>query len=247
MEWKIEQYKERTSTNAAILERAAGEQEGLVIMADRQTAGRGRRGRQWESPDGNAYFSLLLKPDLPVESAPMLTLVMAYSIATYLQEQQVDAKIKWPNDLVVEGKKICGILTEMQVAQGKIDAIVVGVGVNLVEGSIPPELSEKATTLEEATHRQWKKQEVVAGILQCFQRDYEDFLKTGDLAFLQEAYNTLLINRGRKVQVLEPGHTYDAYAKGINEKGELMVTLENGTEELVYAGEVSVRGCLGYV
>lgn len=247
MDWKIEQYRELASTNAAILERAGAEQEGLVILADRQTAGRGRRGRQWESPEGNAYFSLLLKPDLPVTSAPMLTLVMAYSAATYLQEYQVDARIKWPNDLVVDGKKICGILTEMQVAQGKIDAIVIGVGVNLVKGSVPPELLEKATTLEEATHRQWGKQEVVAGILQNFQKDYEAFLQAGDLRFLQEPYNALLINAGRKVRVLEPEHAYEAYAKGINEKGELRVTLEDGTEEHVYAGEVSVRGCLGYV
>lgn len=247
MDWKIEQYKELASTNGAILERSATEKEGLVMMADRQTAGRGRRGRQWESPEGNAYFSLLLKPELPIESAPMLTLVMAYSAATYLQERQVDAKIKWPNDLVVEGKKICGILTEMQVAQGKIDAIVIGVGVNLVEGSIPPELVEKATTLEEVTHKKWEKQEVVAGILQQFQQDYDTFLKIGDLTFLQEAYNALLINRGRKVQVLEPEHAYGAYANGINAKGELMVTLEDGTEKFVYAGEVSVRGCLGYV
>ena len=116
MDMDVIYYKEVDSTNTKIKELAKTAKEGLVVVADRQTAGRGRRGRTWESTEeGNLYMSVLLKPELEVTKAAMLTLVMAYSVAKAIQRWKIDVQIKWPNDLIMGKKKICGILTEMEV------------------------------------------------------------------------------------------------------------------------------------
>lgn len=247
MDWRIREFQELDSTNQTLQELSAKEKEGLVVVADRQRLGRGRRGRTWESQEGNAYFSLLLKPQTDTKAAPMLTLVAAYSLAKYLRSKMVDCEIKWPNDLVVNGKKICGILTEMTLDGSRIAAVIVGIGVNLVPGTIPPELCDVATSIEEACGVRLTRQELIRGFLEEFERNYQIFLRTENLQELSADYNSLLVNCGREVRVLEPGNEYQAKALGINENGELIVCMEDGTQKTIYAGEVSVRGCLGYV
>lgn len=177
----------------------------------------------------------------------MLTLVAAYSLAKYLRNKMVACEIKWPNDLVVNGKKICGILTEMMLDESRIAAIIVGIGVNLVQGTIPPELYDVATSIEEACDVRLTRQELIRGFLEEFEKNYQIFLRTENLQELCADYNTLLVNCGREVRVLEPENEYQAMALGINENGELLVHMEDGTQKAIYAGEVSVRGCLGYV
>lgn len=247
MEWRIREFSELDSTNQTVQELGNMETEGLVVVADRQRLGRGRRGRTWESQEGNAYFSLLLKPQIETGAAPMLTLVAAYSLAKYLQSRKVTCEIKWPNDLVMNGKKICGILTEMALDGSQIAAVIVGIGVNLVPGTISSELGDVATSIEEACGIRLTRQELLSGFLEEFGKNYQRFLKTENLQELCANYNSLLVNCGREVRVLEPGHEYQAKALGINENGELLVRMEDGTQKAIYAGEVSVRGCLGYV
>lgn len=243
-------YEQLDSTNTKVLELAAqGMEHGTVVVANRQTAGKGRRGRAWESPaEDNIYMSILLRPSFETEKAPMVTLVMAYSVAKVLQQKEfTNVQIKWPNDLVLSGKKVCGILTEMHLEGTAIAHVVVGVGVNVNTPSFSADLADKATSLYMECGKHLDKEGLIVDIVDAFMNEYERFVQTGDLSFLQEEYNSMLTNREKEVRVLEPGNEYAAYALGINQTGELMVKLADGTERNVFAGEVSVRGIYGYV
>lgn len=237
-----------------------GAQEGLVVWADSQNAGKGRRGRSWESPAGtNLYFSILLRPKISPEKAPMLTLVMAYAVAKAVKDLTgLDVRIKWPNDLVLSKKKICGILTEMYLTGTDVDYIVVGTGINVNGTEFSEELREKATSLYLEMSRETEKERIVESkkfierkklleeSLRIFGEQYQTFLEVQDLSFLQKEYNQMLINQNREVVVLEPGNEYHGMAIGINSDGELLVETEKGIQT-VFAGEVSVRGIYGYV
>lgn len=247
---KIIYYEQLDSTNAKVKELAIeGAEHGTVVVADVQTAGKGRRGRRWESPAGtNIYMSMLLRPKMEPSKAPMLTLVMAHSISKVLQVQGYsDVRIKWPNDLVLSSKKVCGILTEMNLKGQEIDYVVVGVGINVNTTSFPEELTDKATSLYLETGKEVERGQLVREIVKIFEKEYERFVEIEDLSFLQEAYNNILINRNKEVRVLEPGKEYTAHALGINKTGELLVKKADGSQEAVFAGEVSVRGLYGYV
>ena len=249
MNVNVVHYKEVDSTNAEARRLSVeGAESGLVVTAKKQTAGKGRRGRSWESPaDENLYFSILLRPSLEPEKAPMLTLVMAYSVAKSLQKEDIQVLIKWPNDLVCSGKKVCGILTEMNLSGAQVEDVIVGVGLNVNTMKFPDELEDKATSLRKETLRELECGELLQLILKEFDKQYQRFLENQNLEFLQEDYNAMLINRGREVMVLEPGKEYLAKALGINKFGELLVQKEDCSTEAVFAGEVAVRGIYGYV
>ena len=247
---KIRYYEQLDSTNTKVSELALeGAEHGTVVASGCQTAGKGRRGRTWESPAGdNIYMSILLRPGFKADRAPMVTLVMAYCVAKVLQENGfADVQIKWPNDLVLSGKKVCGILTEMHLEGAAIDYVVVGVGLNVNTTSFPEELVDKATSLFLECGKLLNKEQLTVDIVETFMEMYDRFAEAGDLEFLQDAYNAILVNKNREVCILEPENEYTAYAYGINPNGELVVRLEDGTEKNVYAGEVSVRGLYGYI
>ncbi len=250
MENNILYFDRLDSTNVKARELAlGGEESGTVVVADSQTAGKGRRGRNWESPAGtNVYMSILLKPELEVSKASMLTLVMAYSVAKVLQKRGFEETlIKWPNDLVISGKKVCGILTEMELDGTEIGHVVIGVGINANINTFPEELVDKATSLFLERGKETDRKILIEEICNQFRKDYDQFLKTKDLSFIKDEYNQMLVNAGKEVCVLEPGNEYRAIASGINEQGELLVTKEDGVREAIFAGEVSVRGIYGYV
>lgn len=243
-------YEETDSTNEELHRLAlGGAGQGTVVSAKRQTAGKGRRGREWESTEeDNIYMSVLLKPTFTAEKAPMLTLVMAYSVVLVLDKYGFEhVQIKWPNDLILSGKKVCGILTEMHLQEFEIDHVIVGVGINVNQKNFSEELVDKATSLFLECGKPVKKETMVSEITDTFMKLYDRFAEIGDLSFLQEAYNQRLVNREKEVRVLEPGHAYTAYALGIDPFGELIVRLQDGTTQTVYAGEVSVRGVYGYI
>lgn len=226
-----------------------GVPHGTLIVAGQQNAGRGRRGRTWESPPGvSIYMSIVLRPEMAPVKAPMLTLVMALSAADSLKEcTGLDVQIKWPNDIVLNGKKLAGILTEMSTEMDYINHVVIGVGINVNTGQLPEELEEKATSLRLETGRIIRRSEMIASIMKEFERNYQLFIETQGLRQMQEKYNSLLINREKEVRILGVKEEYAAYALGINEKGELLVRRDNGEIEAILAGEVSVRGVYGYV
>ena len=237
-------FKETDSTN--IQAKAGGEKgepHGTLYVAER-----GRRGRRWESPAGESiYMSLLLRPEFPPVKAPMLTLVMALAVARALREQTgVDVQIKWPNDLVVQGRKICGILTEMSIEMTWINYVVIGIGINVNQNEFPEELKDCASSLKMETGRRFRRSHLIAAVMEHFEMYYEQFLQEGSLAGLRKEYNELLVNKDRQVKILEPGNHYEAYALGINDTGELIVEKEDGSVQNIFAGEVSVRGIYGY-
>lgn len=220
---------------------------GTLIVADTQTAGKGRRGRVWQSPKRSSiYMSLCLEPKLRAEYAAGLTLVMALAVAEAVREVTgCEPKIKWPNDIVLNGKKICGILTEM-ILKEESYAVIIGVGINVNTDSFPEEIKNTATSLKLETGKELSREPLIAAVMKYFELFYEQYEETSDLSLLKEHYEDLLANKGREVRVLDPQKPYTGVAKGITPAGNLVVICEDGTEKEVSSGEVSVRGLYGY-
>ena len=230
-----------------------GNPHGTVVVADIQNAGKGRRGRSWQTLSGTALsFTLLLRPEFAADKASMITLVMALSVAEAVEAAGIAATIKWPNDIVVNKKKICGMLTEMTMTpeMDEIQYIVVGAGINVNNGS-PEEFQEEirstATSLKIETGRQINRAELLGIVLVRFEENYATFLETLDLSQLRDAYQSHLQGVGAEVRVFDPAGEYTGVSQGINDHGELIVIKDNGEKVQVYAGEVSVRGLYGYV
>ena len=238
------------STNTKAQELAEkGYPSGTLVVADKQESGKGRRGRSWVSPSGTGIFmTLMIKPDINPNNASMLTLVAALAVAKAITSVTGEkALIKWPNDIVVNGKKVCGILTEMNAQFDYINHIVVGIGINVHNESFPEEISQMASSLMiEAGGKRFHRAQIIAETMSYFEQYYDTFLKTQDLSALVREYDELLVNRNKSVRVLDPKEPFDGKAMGITPKGELIVdTWES--RKLVSSGEVSVRGIYGYV
>ena len=238
------------STNTKAQELAEkGYPSGTLVVADKQESGKGRRGRSWVSPSGTGIFmTLMIKPDINPNNASMLTLVAALAVAKAITSVTgEEAMIKWPNDIVVNSKKVCGILTEMNAQFDYINHIVVGIGINVHNESFPEEISQMASSLMiEAGGKRFHRAQIIAETMSYFEQYYDTFLKTQDLSALVREYDELLVNRNKSVRVLDPKEPFDGKAMGITSKGELIVdTWES--RKLVSSGEVSVRGIYGYV
>ncbi|HBV83893.1 MAG: biotin--[acetyl-CoA-carboxylase] ligase [Lachnospiraceae bacterium] len=244
-------HKETSSTNIDAKELAEkGEAAGTVVVADMQTAGRGRRGRGWVSPAGkDIYMTVVLRPQCRPEKASVLTLVMALAVLKAVSEQiPQKCSIKWPNDIVVNGKKICGILTEMSAELDGIHYVVIGTGINVNQEFLAEEIQETATALRIECGHQINRATLVARTLYYLEKYYAIFEENWDFSGLVNEYNQFLVNRDREVCVLDPKGAYEGTARGINENGELLVERKSDGELVqVYAGEVSVRGIYGYV
>lgn len=242
-------YETIDSTNAQAKRLAEeGYGNGTLIVANYQEAGRGRRGRSWESPaDTTISMSLLLKPDINPNSASMITLVAALAVSKAItQLTGLPAGIKWPNDIVMNGKKVCGILTEMSAQFDYVNHIVVGIGINVNTEDFPKEIQEMASSLYLQSGKKVSRAELIEAVWEQFEVVYEIYLQTQDLYNLVKDYNARLINMNQKVKVLDPKEAFEGTARGITPRGELMVdTWES--RKLVSSGEVSVRGIYGYV
>ena len=238
------------STNTKAQELAEkGYPSGTLVVADKQIAGKGRRGRNWESPSGCGIFmTLMLKPDINPNNASMLTLVSALAVAKALADiTGKDAKIKWPNDIVIDGRKVCGILTEMSAQFDYINNIVIGIGINVNNSSFPEEISATASSLRLLSGgKKYRRAEIIEKIMEYFEKYYSIFLETEDLSALVNEYDAMLVNMKRQVKVLDPKEPFEGTAMGITKTGELIVdTWES--RKLVSSGEVSMRGIYGYV
>ena len=240
------------STNTKAQELAEkGYPSGTLVVADKQESGKGRRGRSWVSPSGTGIFmTLMIKPDINPNNASMLTLVAALAVAKAITSVTgEEAMIKWPNDIVVNGKKVCGILTEGSLSAETLQCAyaVLGIGINVHNESFPEEISQMASSLMiEAGGKRFHRAQIIAETMSYFEQYYDTFLKTQDLSALVREYDELLVNRNKSVRVLDPKEPFDGKAMGITPKGELIVdTWES--RKLVSSGEVSVRGIYGYV
>lgn len=225
-----------------------GAPHGTLVVADRQEAGRGRRGRGWESPAHTGIFmTLLLKPEIAPGNASMLTLVTALAVTKGIERVTgLSPRIKWPNDIVIRGKKVCGILTEMSAQVDYVTHIVIGVGINVQNESFPEEIADVATSLKLETGNSINRARLIEAIWEEFEKYYERFMQTQDLRGMVQEYNTYLVNRNQKVKVLDPKEPFEGLAQGITERGELVVDTWEA-RRLVTSGEVSVRGIYGYV
>lgn len=243
-------YPVTDSTNTRIKQLAeGGASHGTLAVADMQESGKGRRGRSWYSEAGTGvWMSILLRPEVLPEQASMITLVAAMAVASAINEKSgLSAKIKWPNDIVVGGKKVCGILTEMSLEADYINYVVCGIGINVNHENFPEDISDIATSLAIECDKKINRAELIASVWRHFERCYVKFCEVGDMALLAEQYNNMLVNKGRSVRVLDPKGEWSGKAVGVNNKGELLVEKEDGSICEVYSGEVSVRGIYGYV
>ncbi|MGN0315997.1 MAG: biotin--[acetyl-CoA-carboxylase] ligase [Fusicatenibacter sp.] len=242
--------KEIDSTNTWAKRLAEeGVPDGTLVVADTQNAGKGRRGRSWNSPEGTSIsMTLLLYPDLEPAKAPMLTIVMGLSVVQGIRNALgVDTKIKWPNDAVLNGRKLCGILTEMSAQIDFINYVVIGTGINVNQEEFPEEIRDIATSLLIETGRRVNRAGIIAAVMEAFEKNYEAFKKTGDLSAMQKDYEEVLVNKNQQVRVLDPKEPFEGVALGITATGELRVQKEDGTIREIHSGEVSVRGLYSYV
>ncbi len=249
----VKWYESIDSTNLEakrLADSTFGPGETGVFVADEQTLGRGRRGRSWESIKGQgAYTSLLIRPGIPPSSAAMLTLLAGFAVCRTLRDDYgLDAKIKWPNDIVVDGKKICGILTEMSSEIRSLHYVVIGVGINVGQREFDHELQDKATSLAmEKPGMKINKHDLILGWVKAFTKLVPEFEASKSLSFIRKDYEALCVNIGTGVTVIESKGTYNGFGVGISDLGDLMVRCDDGSVKEVMSGEVSVRGIYGYV
>ena len=249
-------YDEIDSTNNEIKRQLANDlPEFTVISAGAQTGGRGRSGHDWISPKGvSVSTSMVLYPrEVSMQAIPRLTLIAAVAMAEALEQLYgLQTQIKWPNDILVSDKKICGILTELSTKDNHVDNVVVGIGVNVHNRQFSEEICHMATSVDLALEQEKKStadvhcKELTEKIWECFLPHYKEFLKREDLSEVLEFYNERLVNKNRIVNVLDPKGAYEAVAKEMLPTGELLVEA-NGEQIKIDSGEVSVRGIYGYV
>lgn len=239
-------YPETDTTNDRIRELALeGAPEGTLAVAELQTAARGRRGRAWQAPaESGVWMSLLLRPSIPPTQATVLTLLAGIALTEAIEDLTgLEPVIKWPNDLLLNGKKIVGILTEMDCDMETIHSVTVGMGINVNTKRFPEELKDIATSLYLESGKEFNRAELAGQAMARFEALYEEFLeKGGTFAPFKERYRTKCLNIGKEVKVIG-GETYLATALDITPVGELIVKRrDNGAEEVVFSGEVSIRG-----
>ena len=223
-------------------------EELTVVVADFQTSGRGQRGNSWESDPGkNLLFSTVIFPEfLEARRQFLISQVISLAIKEELDTYTTDISIKWPNDIVIHGKKVCGILTEMSTQMDYINYIVIGIGINVQNEAFPEEIGEVATSLRIESGKKQNRAAIIEAVWEEFETYYDIYLKTEDMQGLVGEYNRKLANMNQQVRVLDPKDPYEGTARGITSKGELIVDTWEA-RKLVSSGEVSVRGLYGYV
>ena len=245
----IHYYEEIDSTNQmakALAREGAG--EGTVVIADKQNSGKGRLGKVWDSPSGTGiWMSIILRPQIMPGQAAQLTLLAGLSMCEAITRVTgLEAKIKWPNDIVINGKKVCGILTEMSAELDRINYIIPGIGVNVNTESFPDELAH-ATSLSLQGGRTYMRKYIVKEFLQLFEKDYMRYKDEKSIGAFLERYRTNCITLHNQVKIITTDGEYIAYTKDIATDGALVVIDETGKESHVFSGEVSVRGIYGYI
>jgi len=217
--------------------------EGVVIVAETQTGGRGRLGRKWFSPNGGVWFSVLLKPKMKATETAKLVFVASLAVAEVLRESYgLNAETKWPNDVLVNGKKICGILAEMKTRGEKVDYAIVGVGLNAnfkVQEALPKEVAVSATSVEEEMGKQVDYTDLLFTLLERLDRVYERFLKEGPDVVLKR-WKELAGFLGREVAVKVDSETFTGTAFDVSSDGGLVMKLSDGSTREFHMGDVSL-------
>ena len=237
-------YDNLDSTNKLAKELAInGAQEGTIIIAEEQTAGRGRMDRKWLSSGyNNILLSIILRPEISIDKLFTLTMILAISVCDVVKEEcEIIAMIKWPNDIYVENKKIAGILTEFSVSKKKIDYAVVGIGINV---NWKPEKNDAllypATSLLNETKKKWSRNILLVKILKAFEKNYK-LTNSNKIEGLYKRWNELSMVLGKEVDILSEKESIKGRAVRIDEKGSLVIVDNKQNEKVILSGDVSLR------
>ena len=233
------------STNRRARQLAAeGAPHGTLVIADEQTAGRGRRGRGWISPAGEGVFmSLILRPQSHPSEVARLSMQTALAVALSIaQTTGLDARIKWPNDIVCGGRKVCGMLLEMNADEQAVHDVVAGIGINVHQTQFAPEIEKTASSLDLLSGQRVCRAALVRAFLEAFERT-EALAAQGAL---MDAYRARSATLGQRVQVIAPAGSFTGTALEVTDSGSLIVEDEEGQRREVLAADVSVRGLMGY-
>lgn len=247
---EIYDYGEIDSTNVIAKAKAReGAAEGAVFIAESQMGGKGRLGKVWESPSGTGiWMSLVARPEISPRDVSGITLVAGLAICKAIREVTgLPAYIKWPNDIVVNGRKVCGILTEMSAEMDRVNYVIIGIGINVNTSKFPKELQEVATSLKIESGIEYSRKDIVAKVLMFFEQDYEKYIQGESLHGILEEYKVLCITLKNEVSIINKDQSYRARPVDIDGTGALIVVREDGTKETITSGEVSVRGIYGYI
>ncbi|MEF9959784.1 MAG: biotin--[acetyl-CoA-carboxylase] ligase [Niameybacter sp.] len=245
---EIAYYEETDSTNTRLKVWAKeGAKEGSVVIADQQTKGKGRQGKVWESPkEDGIWMSILVKPAISMDKIPQITLLAGLAICEVLRDVTgLDTMIKWPNDLVVNGKKVCGILCEL-VKVGDETAVIIGVGINVNSKKFPDDLPY-ATSLYLEGKETYVRETIIKCLLEHLEGYYILYKEVLSLEPILKTYKTRCMNMNQEVQILGSTYSFTGVVKDIDVEGRLVVENSDGVYEYILAGEVSVRGLYGYI
>jgi len=237
---KIWHYDSLKSTNNRAYELAEkGEPEGTLVVAETQTSGKGRLGRKWISPKGGGiYFSLILRPDMETDKVPVITLVAAVSIQKAIKKIcGINAGIKWPNDILIGDKKVCGILCEIKAQPDMVNFLILGVGINVNTPlkKIPP----PATSLKKETSRSISRIKLMRQILTEIEKDYLKLKKNGFKTLRTECKKLSTVLK-KRIKVNEHYHIVEGIAVDIDEKGALIIRTKTGEKKRIFSGDVNI-------
>jgi BirA family biotin operon repressor/biotin-[acetyl-CoA-carboxylase] ligase len=230
-------YEEANSSNDIAKKAASTAEEGTIVVVERQTGGRGRLGRHWASPKGGIWFSIILKPRIALAKASRLTLTFGLSVVKAIRMYGVDAKIKWPNDVLVDGKKISGILTEVEAEIDTVEFVVIGIGINVNMSlkDIPEDLRENSTTLRDETGKTIDRVEFLQNLLYEMEQDYIRF-STQPFNEIMNDIVALSDTIGKDVTVTMPNRIVSGVVIGISKTGALLLRRSDGIVEEIIAG-----------
>ncbi len=236
-------YKIGSTNTAAMAAAAEGAPEGSVFLAEEQTAGRGRGANSWQSPRSTGiYCSAVVRPTLPPSEVLVLSLAAGLAVHAAIQQvnSRVSADLKWPNDVLIDGKKVCGILTEMNAEATRVRYIVVGVGINVNQASFPKEL--QATSLRLVTGSEWSRVELVAALLKSLDREYRQLLEDFEAreSILRRFAESSSWVKGKAVRIEENGSAFEGTTEGLDPRGFLRVRTPKGLQT-VLSGTVRER------
>src|SRR5437773_60568 len=239
---RIYHFFKTDSTNRVAFELGhAGEAEGAVVLAEEQTAGRGRAGRTWHSERAaGVYLTLLLRPKLAPVQAPLLTMMAGLSAHTAVEAVTgLAVDLKWPNDLIIRGKKAGGILTEMYAEPGQVRFVIVGIGLNVNQEQFPGELANVATSLRQETGKPQSRMELLVRLLREFERDYNRFVREGVASVVKRFEVLSSYAHGKRVSVTNGVESYLGTTAGLGPEGLLQVERDDGRVVTVIAGDVA--------
>jgi BirA family transcriptional regulator, biotin operon repressor / biotin---[acetyl-CoA-carboxylase] ligase len=218
-----------------------GALEGSIVLADEQTGGRGRLGRAWQSPSGTGiWMSLILRPEIPLQKAPQLTLLIAVAASRAIEKVTgLEAAIKWPNDLLIKGKKVAGILTELQAEADSIHSVIVGIGMNVNQEKkhFTEEISEIATSLAIEGGKTYKRAEIAGAVLQEIENLYRSYLVKG-FAVIKLLWEARAYSLGKRITARSVTGSITGYAKGITDEGVLLLEDDNGEIHSIYSADI---------